>query len=73
MSKNDLWDSSIFNNENFKNEMEKLNEKFGIEIIHVVNFCNILKEGDNLLKENKEMNKNEDIGKNRRRRQFHED
>ena len=70
MSKNDLWDSSIFNHENFKNEMKNLNAKFELEIINVVNFCNILKEEDNLLKGNKEKDKNEYKENNRKKRKF---
>ena len=72
-SKNDLWDSSIINDKNFDNEMNELNRKFDLEIIHIIDFFNLLTDRDNSLKENKEIYQNEENnGNNRRRRQFRE-
>ncbi len=72
-SKNDLWDSSIINDKNFVNEMNKLKSEFNLEIIHIVEFYNLLTDRNNSLKENKETDKNEEKkGNKRRRKRFRE-
>ena len=72
MSKKDIWDLSIINHNNFEKEIKVLNDEFDLEIINVVDFCNILSEKD---KKNKEIHKNENNRKNKnnsKRKKFQE-